>query len=151
MILCHRGVGRDFVKLLDFGLVRRIDCQQSEELTREGLIAGTPAYMSPEQAEGRTDLDARTDVYSLGAVAYYLLTGRPPFEHHSAMQTVAAHIYAPVVPLGRFRMSIPRNLEDVVLRCLAKSPDERFSDAIRLQQAIGRCESPSVEHSRCGK
>src|SRR4029079_7938616 len=84
-------------KLLDFGLVRthgpEQDGQQLTQLTQEGAIPGTPAYMSPEQCAG-VDLDARSDLYSLGAVAYFLLTGQPPFVRGSAVQTLAAHVGA---------------------------------------------------------
>ena len=94
VMVCDRGRIRDVAKLLDFGLVMpQRDLSESERLTQEGSIAGTPAYMSPEQAEGRTDLDCRSDIYSLGALAYFTLTGQSPFAGRSAMKTLAAHLY----------------------------------------------------------
>src|SRR5262249_49166179 len=88
----HRGGPPDRAKLMDFGLVQTHGLNQDgTQLTQEGAIPGTPAYMSPEQGAG-IDLDARSDLYSLGAVAYFLLTGRPPFARASAVQTLAAHL-----------------------------------------------------------
>src|SRR5262249_15056588 len=93
IMACELGGEHDVVKLLDFGLVKAVDPGEGEEtLTREGAVAGTPAYMSPEQAAGAGGLDARSDIYSLGAVAYFLLTGRPPFDRGSAIQGIAAHL-----------------------------------------------------------
>src|SRR5262249_2617305 len=108
-------------------------------LTGEGMIAGTPAYMSPEQAAGRTDVDARSDLYGLGAVAYFLLTGRPPFVRDSAVQTLAAHLGEPVVAPDRHQPDVPADLQAVGLRCLEKDPASRFPGADELAQALARC------------
>src|SRR5262249_34399823 len=90
-LVCERGGRPDVAKLLDVGLVQATRLQSDgQALTLDGAIHGTPAYMSPEQAAGKGDLDARSDLYSLGAVAYFLLTGRPPFVRDSAVQTLAA-------------------------------------------------------------
>jgi serine/threonine-protein kinase len=94
--------------------------------------------MSPEQGAG-SDLDARSDLYSLGAVAYFLLTGRPPFVRDSAVQTLAAHLGEPVVAPDRHRPGVPADLQAVVLRCLEKDPARRFPDADELAQALARC------------
>jgi serine/threonine protein kinase len=108
-------------------------------LSREGQVLGTPLYMAPEQATGGRDLDGRGDLYSLGAVAYYLLTGRPPFEGEDGIGVMIAHARDPVVPPSRGRADVPEDLERVVLRCLAKDPAERFPDAVGLEHALGGC------------
>jgi serine/threonine-protein kinase len=129
----------DVAKLLDFGLVRPSAAARAAHLSAEGQILGTPLFMSPEQARGGRELDERSDIYSLGAVAYYLLTGRPPFDGEGGIAVMIAHARDPVLPLSRIRSSIPEDLERVVLRCLAKDPAKRFSDAEALEQALGEC------------
>jgi eukaryotic-like serine/threonine-protein kinase len=140
ILVCQRVGQHDVAKLLDFGLVRAHGLAGSgEKLTQEGAIAGTPAYTSPEQAAGKSDVDARSDLYSLGAVAYFLLTGRPPFVRDSAVQTLAAHLGEPVVAPDWHRPDVPADLQAVVLRCLEKAPARRFPDADELAQALARC------------
>jgi serine/threonine-protein kinase len=95
--------------------------------------------MSPEQAMGGRQLDERSDIYSLGAVAYYLLTGRPPFDTGGGLGAMIAHVYDPVVPPSRVQAGIPEDLERVVLRCLAKDQADRFPDAGGLERALGEC------------
>ena len=101
----QRGGLYDVAKLLDFGLVKPVAEIASARLTQEGAISGTPLFMSPEQARGLGDVDARSDIYSLGAVAYALLTGRPPFERTSPMEVMIAHarddVVAAVAASGR--------------------------------------------------
>jgi serine/threonine-protein kinase len=139
VLVCQRGGRRDVAKLLDFGLVQAHGLKPGEhKLTQEGAIAGTPAYMSPEQAAGKSDLDGRSDIYSLGAVAHFLLTGRPPFVRETAMETLAAHIYELPAALDH-KADVPADLKAVVLRCLEKDPDRRFSDADGLDQALAQC------------
>ena len=132
------GLG-DVAKLLDFGLVLPAAILGEATLTGERQIVGTPQYMSPEQAKGGHKLDGRSDIYSLGAVAYYLLTGRPPFQANGRTAVLIAHARDPVEPPSRVRPGIPEDLERVVLRCLAKPPDQRFPDAEALEQALGAC------------
>ena len=136
VILCSRGGVHDVAKLLDFGLVRMQ--ASGVELTQVGLIFGTPAYMSPEQVSGK-DLDTRNDIYSLGALGYFLLTGRPPFVRDTAVQVMAAHISDGVTSPRVHRDSIPPDLEAVVLRCLAKDPGDRFADVASLEQTLRAC------------
>jgi eukaryotic-like serine/threonine-protein kinase len=126
-------------KLLDFGLVRPAARSDTAHLSREGQVLGTPLYMSPEQATGGRELDGRSDIYSLGAVAYFLLTGRPPFEGEGGIAVMIAHARDPVVPPSRVRADIPEDLERVVLRCLAKDPAERYPDAEGLERALCQC------------
>jgi serine/threonine-protein kinase len=135
----HRGGIHDMAKLLDFGLVRHVATARAIHLSAEGQILGSPLFMSPEQATGGLELDERSDIYSLGAVAYYLLTGRPPFEGVSGIALLIAHARDPVVPPARVRPGIPQDLERVVLRCLAKDSSERFPDAASLERALGEC------------
>jgi len=94
----------------------------TDESDAGGAITGSPLFMSPEQALGETEPDARSDIYSLGAVAYYLLCGRPPFQGDKAMRVIMAHVHEPPPPLSQFSSDIPADLERVVMRCLAKDP-----------------------------
>jgi serine/threonine protein kinase len=134
----HRGGLYDVVKLLDFGLVKPVHENASSWLSQEGGISGTPLFMSPEQARGQTDVDARSDIYSLGAVAYALLTGRPPFDGASAMDVLIAHVRDEVEWPSNFA-DVPADLEDVILRCLEKDPADRFQDVMSLEQALAEC------------
>jgi serine/threonine-protein kinase len=95
--------------------------------------------MSPEQAAGQQGVDGRSDIYSLGAVAYFLLTGQPPFLRDTVMRTLAAHISEPVVPLDCLRSDLPSDVQAVVLRCLEKNSLLRFPDATSLQLALAKC------------
>jgi eukaryotic-like serine/threonine-protein kinase len=138
--VCERGGEHDVIKLLDFGLVLPISGAIGEsKLTQDGSIAGTPDYMSPEQAVGREDVDGRSDIYSVGALAYYLLTGAPPFVHSSPVGVLAAHLHETVRPLTDWRADVPAELEKIVVRCLAKDPNDRFPDARSLEQALAAC------------
>jgi eukaryotic-like serine/threonine-protein kinase len=137
----HRGGRHDVAKLLDFGLVKAKEDSQEPALTQEGTVAGTPAYMSPEQSVGDNDPDVRSDIYSLGAVAYFLLTGRPPFERDTLMKVLIAHARDDVVPPSVIQSDVPDDLEQVVLRCLVKNRSDRFQDAESLEAALARCES----------
>src|SRR5262249_6344737 len=140
VIVGERGGVYDVAKLLDFGLVQGPDLgDAADKLTRYGTLIGTPAYMSPEQVAAKADLDGRCDLYSLGAVAYFLLTGRPPFVHQTAVQTLNAHLTETVVPPGQLRPELPADLEAVVLRCLEKEPARRFPNPDALEQALAQC------------
>ncbi len=133
----RRGQMEDVAKLLDFGLVLPVAQAGETQRAGEGRILGTPMFMSPEQTLGDRDLDERSDIYSMGAVAYYLLTGRPPFDRGGSVGVMIAHAHEPVRPPSTFRTGIPEDLERVVLRCLAKDPAERFPDAASLERALG--------------
>jgi tRNA A-37 threonylcarbamoyl transferase component Bud32 len=139
IIAARRGGIDDVAKLLDFGLVRPSPAVRATHLSAEGEILGTPLFMAPEQATGARDLDERSDIYSLGAVAYYLLTGRPPFEGNDGIAVMIAHTRDPVVPPSRVRPGIPTDLERVVLRCLAKDAAERYPNAASLERALDAC------------
>jgi eukaryotic-like serine/threonine-protein kinase len=142
IIACERGGVHDVAKLLDFGLVRAVGPDNQEEtLTQEGELAGTPAYASPEQASGHGEVDARSDVYSLGAVAYFLLTGQAPFRRSQAFQVILAHLHDQVRPLTELRPDVPPDLEAIVLRCLDKDPGRRFPDVQSLEKALASCQT----------
>jgi tRNA A-37 threonylcarbamoyl transferase component Bud32 len=137
----QRGGVYDVAKLLDFGLAKPAARAASLQLTQEGTITGSPLYMSPEQALGESEPDARSDIYSLGAVAYFLLTGRPPFDNENPMRVMVSHAHDDVVPPSRFRPDVPADLEQVVLRTLAKNPAERYQSASALARALDECDS----------
>jgi serine/threonine-protein kinase len=126
-------------KLLDFGLVQDLSAEADGRLTRTGTVLGTPAYMSPEQAAGESAVDARGDVYSLGAVAFFALTGRPPFEGKTVGQLLAAHRSEEPPPLADVRPGVPADVAAVIARCLAKAPGDRFQSAADLDRALGQC------------
>ncbi len=141
VLICQRGGVADVAKLLDFGLVQesQLGNLDANRLTLQGTIVGSPPYMSPEQAAGKPHLDARSDIYSVGGVAYFLLTGQPPFPRETAMMMLMAHAYEPVVPPSRLRPGVPDDLQAVVLRCLEKDPARRFPDADSLGKALAAC------------
>ena len=103
-------------KLLDFGLVRPASTALAPDPSAEGRILGTPLYMSPEQALGERTLDARSDIYSLGAVAYFLLTGKPPFNEGTAIAALIAHARDQAPAPSRLRDDLPEDLEQIILR-----------------------------------
>jgi serine/threonine-protein kinase len=123
------------VKLMDFGIARM--AESPEGVTQAGLIVGTPHYMSPEQVQGK-QLDARSDVYSMGVLIYEMLTGHRPFESSSLTGILAAHITEKAKPPIEQRPEIGRELNDVVMRCLAKNPAERYKDAGELLADLER-------------
>jgi serine/threonine-protein kinase len=135
-IFCaYRGGQFDVAKLLDFGLAKPTKEADDVELTQEGSITGSPLYMSPEQATGTTEVDERSDIYSLGAVMYLMVTGHPPFDYPQPIKVLIAHASeAPVAP-REWNSSIPVELEEIILRCLEKQPEDRFQtvDALRDQ------------------
>lgn len=135
----QRGGLFDVAKLLDFGLVKQTREDQGLELTREGRCSGSPLYMSPEQATAVTHPDARSDIYSMGATAYYLLTGQTPFTGSNPIQVMVAHARDPVTPPSHVHPDVPLDVERVVMRCLAKEPGDRFPDAVSLDMAFAEC------------
>ncbi|MGW9209576.1 protein kinase domain-containing protein [Embleya sp. NPDC055664] len=130
------------VKVLDFGIAKVL-AETTTRLTATGMTVGTPAYLSPEQIEGR-DVDARTDLYSLGALVYELLTGRPPFLADSPFAVMHQHLSKPPTPPSAMRPQVPEELDAVVLRLPAKHPDERFPTASRLRTAPEEVRSRSA-------
>jgi uncharacterized RDD family membrane protein YckC len=136
------------VKVGDYGLSMSVAIgDESTRLTTDGSQLGTPAFAPPEQMRGR-ETDVRSDIYSVGATLYYLLTGRPPFEGSNAVELIAKVLGDPVVPPRQLRPDIPKGLERVVLRCLAREPDRRYADYEQLAKALApfRAQRESAAH-----
>jgi eukaryotic-like serine/threonine-protein kinase len=132
------GLRHDFVKVLDFGLVKSVTGPNSEDTlgTATGMTPGTPAYMAPEMTMGEA-VDGRADLYALGCVAYYLLTGEIVFEGANPLQMIARHLReAPIPPSRRTDLSVPPALERLVLACLAKAPEDRPRSAGELGREL---------------
>jgi tRNA A-37 threonylcarbamoyl transferase component Bud32 len=136
-----RGGEADVAKVLDFGLVKLTRDPGAPELSSEMTVSGTPTYMAPEQAVGDRTLDARADIYALGAMIYFALTGQPPFTGENAFEVMMAHARDPVVPPSQVVPGLPDDLERVVLRCLAKKPGERYPSTKALGEALVACAS----------
>lgn len=147
LFVTERGGRHDFLKILDFGLVKPIDDERAAHLTGDHNVSGTPLYMAPEQTTG-SDVDGRTDIYALGAVGYLMLTGRPPFDGPNAVAIMIAQSRDPVVPPSQVRPEVPADLEAVILRCLAKKPDDRYQDAEGLDEALAACECDADWNAR---
>ncbi len=131
---CRKGIEYDFVKVLDFGMVADTRTDEGRE------VVGTPAYISPEIAMGR-DFDHRADIYSLGCVAYRLLTGRNVFEAENVSDVISMHLRArPTAPSTVAEQEISRDLDLVVLDCLHKDPRERIKSAVHLSKRLATCE-----------
>jgi tRNA A-37 threonylcarbamoyl transferase component Bud32 len=137
--VCRMGLEYDFVKVLDFGLVKiqaKTGAREAQTLaTLEQTTPGTPAYMAPEIILGDSDVDRRADVYSLGCVAYFLLTGELVFEADTSMKMLMQHLHAqPMPPSERTELPVPRELDDMILASLQKDPSRRPQDAGELYQ-----------------
>ena len=134
---CRVGPDVDFVKVLDFGLVKQIDRAEAGIVTADGLATGTPAYMAPESALGQPNVDHRADIYAVGCVAYWLLTGEPVFKAPTPMATLLMHVQAePEPPSLRSELRVPRALDRLVLSCLAKDPADRPVSAGELDRLL---------------
>ncbi len=144
IMLCKVALMHDFVKVVDFGLAKCLNMEDTTQLTIEGTTTGTPAYMAPEVALGETRVDGRADVYALGCVAYFLLTGTMVFEHPNATTLALQHIQAvPDPPSQRTELAIPAELERIVLACLAKKPADRPASAGELGQMLAAVGGPA--------
>ena len=136
---CRRGRRHDFLKVLDFGLVKSswADGSSDVALTRESAITGTPAFLAPEIVLGERAIDGRVDIYGLGCVAYWLVSGQRVFEGATPMELVIHHVQtAPVPPSRRGGVPVPRALEDLILACLEKDPARRPASAAELGRRL---------------
>jgi hypothetical protein len=140
IMLNRRGCQPDVVKVLDFGLVKALDEQRQAGLTQQASLTGTPLYMSPEAIQMPNSVDGRSDLYAVGAVGYFLLTGQPVFEADNVVDLCQKHVAAtPIPPSERARTPIPPELESALLACLEKSRAKRPQTARDLAQLISRC------------
>ena len=144
VMICEVALEYDFVKVLDFGLAKSIERADVTQLTIEGLATGTPGYMAPEVATGESKIDGRADLYALGCIAYFLLTGTMVFRDSSPVNMALKHVQAtPDPPSQRTELPIPADLERVVLQCLAKKPADRPASARDLAEMIDACNIPA--------
>jgi serine/threonine-protein kinase len=146
LFVCRLGLDVDFVKVLDFGLVKvpAESAMGAEALTGEFGFAGTPGYMAPEAAVG-AEVDRRADIYALGCVGYWLLTGRRVFESGNPMQVVVDHVRTPAVPPSqRGALFVPPGLEQIILRCLEKDPARRPATAVELSHDLAALDIESL-------
>ncbi len=133
------------VKVADFGLARVVDAQQVD-LTQIGLTMGTPLYMSPEQVEGKS-LDHRSDLYACGATAFYMLTGRPPFQGDTPLSVAIQHLQNMPPDLAELRPDVPSSLRDIVQKLLAKKPQDRYATATELLRDLRALPLPTGPES----
>src|SRR6266850_2895205 len=143
--LLHRDIKPDNIMLdtargrpllVDFGIARRLDSDKGAGLTQTGLVIGTPHYMSPEQALGDPNLGPASDLYSLGAVLFQMVVGEPPFDGDSSQQIVGKHIADPPPSASDVNAQVPREISDVILRCMEKQPSDRFQSAAEVIAAL---------------
>jgi serine/threonine-protein kinase len=137
IFLCRMGPDDDFVKVLDFGLVKHADAAQTvEQLTVDGVLTGTPAFLPPEIAMGSA-IDSRADIYALGCVAYYLITAELVFSRDTPMAMALAHVTeAPTPPSERTELAVPPLLDALILDCLAKDPARRPASAAEFAKRL---------------
>ncbi len=139
IMLCAQGGERDVVKLLDFGLVKERQVRGDVELTGGNVILGTPQYMAPESILHPDSVDARADIYALGAVAYFLLAGSVLFDGTSAVEVCSQHLHQQPTTFADKGVSVPGELEALVMSCLEKDPDLRPQTAIELRRRLEAC------------
>lgn len=150
IMLCKQGGEHDVVKLLDFGLVKEVEVTGDVKLTGTNAITGTPLYMAPESILDPDSADARADIYALGAVAYYLLTGTEVFDGTSLVEICSQHIHEKPKPLSARGVSVPAELEAIVLACLEKKPEQRPQSAAELRSRLAACAVDSWESEAAG-
>jgi len=139
IMLCSQGGEHDVVKLLDFGLVKELEVSGDIGLTQASTITGTPLYMAPEAIRSPDAVDARSDLYSLGTVAYYLLTGFDVFNGKSVVEVCSQHLHEQPVPPSARGRAVPADLDALVLACLSKAPSDRPASAAELKRRLEAC------------
>jgi serine/threonine-protein kinase len=140
IFLCRHGGLPDVVKVLDFGLVKELDAGGDTKESSVNHLVGTPLYMSPEAIASPSKVNPQSDLYALGAVGYFLLTGHPLFSGESVVELCSHHLHSvPVPPSRRVATPIPADLEAIVLDCLKKHPGERPASALELDRRLAEC------------
>lgn len=145
--ICRMGQDFDFVKVLDFGLVKSNQSSKDaiQQVTLRGVVTGTPGFMAPEMAMGDTPVDERADIYSLGCVGYWLLTGQHVFEGDTPLSTVVQHIQSkPIPPSQKSELEIPNNLEKIILTCLEKDPNARPQNVWEIDKLLAVCDIEKI-------
>jgi len=138
--VCRVGLQYDFVKVLDFGIAKDHRSGEDAVITIQHHVVGTPAYIAPEVLLGDSPVDGRADIYALGCVAYYLVTGQRVFEDSSAMQIMIKHLQDPPLPPSqRTELHVPPTLDALILGCLEKKPARRPQDIDELLRVIRQC------------
>jgi serine/threonine protein kinase len=132
--------GGERAKILDFGIAKLSGDEPGKLKTRTGMMMGTPVYMSPEQCRGAGEVDARSDVYAIGCVMMTMLTGRPPFEAEGSGDLIVAHLCQPPPPATSRVASLPALFDEILQRCLAKAPVDRFPTMVALAQTLAHAE-----------
>jgi serine/threonine-protein kinase len=140
VMLCHRGED-DVVKLLDFGLVKNLERAETRDVTKQLKIVGTPRYMAPERLVNPSDVDARSDIYALGAVAYFLLTGKPIFEGDDSLEISNQVLHSPAPRARDAGIELPEGLDQLVAACLEKDRNRRPRSAEAFVEALDRLAS----------
>jgi serine/threonine-protein kinase len=144
LMLCKVALHYDFVKILDFGLAKHVGRGDITQLTMDGMASGTPGYIAPEIAMGDDRIDARADLYALGCVAYFLLTGTLVFAEDNPMRMALKHLQSePDRPSLRTELPIPRSFEDLVMQCLRKRPEDRPGSAMEVSRRLRDCGIPA--------
>jgi serine/threonine protein kinase len=139
IMLCTQGGELDVVKLLDFGLVKDLQVGGDVELSAADSLTGTPQYMAPESIQAPESVDARTDIYALGAVAYFLLAGSPVFRGKTVIDVCSQHLNNLPEPLSTRGVAVSAELEAIVIACLEKNPDRRPQSASELRNRLDAC------------
>jgi serine/threonine-protein kinase len=141
IFLCRQGGELDIAKVLDFGLVKMIEGSRDANLTHDGVVSGTPLYLAPEALTDQDGVDGRSDLYALGAVGYFMLTGEQVFSGN-IVEICGHHLHTdPTPPSDRLGRELPAELEAVVMQCLAKKPDERPQSAAEIRERLAACRS----------
>jgi serine/threonine protein kinase len=149
IVLCRQGGACDVPKVLDFGLVKQLDSHGDAHRTAANAIVGTPHYLSPESIKTPDAIDARSDLYALGAVGYFLLTGQQVFEGETVVEVCLKHLdAAPVSPSERLGAPIAPRVEQLVLDCLAKDAADRPQTAHELLDRLRAAETPAWSEKR---
>lgn len=145
VFLTERGGIQDFVKVLDFGLARNVDPQQNVMMTQVGGLTGTPLYLAPEVIQTNNSFDARSDVYALGGIGYFLLTGTPVFQGASILDILTSHVRGERErPSNRLRREVSPSLESLLMECLERDPSDRPTDAAAMLKRLNSCDAMEV-------